>query len=64
VISAVARAPPGLVSTPTEKHIDDRDPSDHDGLIDVDVVETTLEKFDLVVLFLFRVDLYPTNVPA
>jgi len=35
VISAVACAPPGSVSTPTEKHIDDRDPSDHDGSIDV-----------------------------
>jgi len=37
VISAVARAPPGSVSTPTEKHIDDRDPSDHDGSIDQDI---------------------------
>jgi len=34
VISAVARAPPGSVSMPTEKHIDDRDPSDHDSSID------------------------------
>jgi len=34
VISAVARAPPGSVSMPTEKYIDDRDPSDHDGSIE------------------------------
>jgi len=38
VISAVARPPPGSVSTPTEKHIDNRDPSDHDGSIDDDEV--------------------------
>jgi len=34
VISAVAPAPPGSVSAPTEEHIDSRDPSDHDGSID------------------------------
>jgi len=38
VISAVAPAPPGSVSTPTEKHFDGRDPSDHDGLIDIMIV--------------------------